>query len=271
MKSLRLAMKRPLYLSLPSTSPLSCSRCSSSCTRSPGSGAAAAATATPGAASLGVEALIWDRVLTKSIGVPSLPSMLTGSRPSSPLDSCVHQALAPTHGVEEELSGAEASVEGGGNKALALWGLVPSRKQERIEAMVTSFDGDSRQLELSWLLEHRYLEAVGGSLASNALLAHTGHHLGNVDGGALAATLAHVQGAVVPMQRPDSSLRRPLLKSLMYSCTLAYPVLTVCCFFSTRRGAGVTSSMPMEKPLLPMKRALSLAKRFMQLAATKAE
>lgn len=71
--------------------------------------------------------------------------------------------------------------------------------------------------------------------------------------------------------QPDSSLRRPLLKSLMYSCTLAYPVLTVCCFFSTSRGAGVTSSMPMEKPLLPMKRALSLAKRFMQLAATKAE
>jgi len=30
--------------------------------------------------------------------------------------------------VEEELGGAEASVEGGGNEALALWGLVPSRK-----------------------------------------------------------------------------------------------------------------------------------------------
>jgi len=30
--------------------------------------------------------------------------------------------------VEKELGGAEARVEGGGYKALALWGLVPSGK-----------------------------------------------------------------------------------------------------------------------------------------------
>jgi len=54
-----------------------------------------------------------------------------------------------------------------------------------------------------------YLEAVGGSLASHTLLAHTGHHLGNVDGRPLAATLAHVQGAVVPMQRVHAHLHTP--------------------------------------------------------------
>lgn len=37
-----------------------------------------------------------------------------------------------------------------------------------------------------------YLEAVGTSLAAHTLLAHTGHHLCNVDRGALAAALAHV-------------------------------------------------------------------------------
>ena len=42
------------------------------------------------------------------------------------LDGCVHQALPPPHGVEEELGGAEAGVEGGGDEALALGSLVPS-------------------------------------------------------------------------------------------------------------------------------------------------
>jgi hypothetical protein len=37
------------------------------------------------------------------------------------LHRCVHQALAPRHGVEEELAGGEAAVEAVGHKALA-WG-----------------------------------------------------------------------------------------------------------------------------------------------------
>ena len=44
------------------------------------------------------------------------------------LDSSVHQALPACHGVEEELGGAEAAVEGGGHKALALRCLVAPRK-----------------------------------------------------------------------------------------------------------------------------------------------
>ena len=44
------------------------------------------------------------------------------------LDSSVHQALPACHGVKEELSGAEAAVEGGCHKALALRCLVPARK-----------------------------------------------------------------------------------------------------------------------------------------------
>ena len=42
------------------------------------------------------------------------------------LDSCVHKPLPPTHGVEEELSSAEPTVEGGGYKAFGLGGLVTS-------------------------------------------------------------------------------------------------------------------------------------------------
>lgn len=70
---------------------------------------------------------------------------------------------------------------------------------------------------------YRYLEAVGGSLASYTLLAHTGHHLGNVDGGPLAATLAHVQGAVVPMQRVHAHLHTPhaMLQLTHSSCLYA--------------------------------------------------
>ena len=44
------------------------------------------------------------------------------------LDSSVHQALPACHGVEEELGGTEATVEGGGHKALALRGFVTSRE-----------------------------------------------------------------------------------------------------------------------------------------------
>lgn len=36
------------------------------------------------------------------------------------------------------------------------------------------------------------LEAIRTPFASHTLLAHTGNHLGNVDRGALAATLTHV-------------------------------------------------------------------------------
>lgn len=52
------------------------------------------------------------------------------------------------------------------------------------------------------------LEAVWASLASHALLAHTGYHLCNVDGRAFAATLAHVQRAVVPVQRVHTHLHK---------------------------------------------------------------
>ena len=45
-----------------------------------------------------------------------------------------------------------------------------------------------------------HLEAVGAPLASHTLLAHTCHHLRNVDGGPFAAALAHVQRAIVPVQ-----------------------------------------------------------------------
>lgn len=73
---------------------------------------------------------------------------------------------------------------------------------------------------------YRYLEAVGGSLASNTLLADTGHHLGNVDGGPLAATLAHVQGAVVPMQRVHAYLHHLTLccSSLILSDLMPGPL-----------------------------------------------
>ena len=42
------------------------------------------------------------------------------------LDGSVHQALTPPHGVEEELGGTEAAVEGGRHKALGLGRLVTS-------------------------------------------------------------------------------------------------------------------------------------------------
>lgn len=44
------------------------------------------------------------------------------------LDSSVHQALPARHGMEEELGGTEATVEGGCHKALALRGFVPTRE-----------------------------------------------------------------------------------------------------------------------------------------------
>lgn len=42
------------------------------------------------------------------------------------LDCSVYQALTPAHGVEEELSGTEPTVERGGHKTLGCWGLVAS-------------------------------------------------------------------------------------------------------------------------------------------------
>ena len=51
----------------------------------------------------------------------------------------------------------------------------------------------------------------------------------------------------------------------------AHPSTMSCRLADCSSGAGVTSSMPMEKPRLPMKRADSLASRFMQRAATSGE
>lgn len=54
------------------------------------------------------------------------------------LDSSVHQALPACHGVEEELCGAEAAVEGGGHEALALGCLVPPRKVRQTAILHTT-------------------------------------------------------------------------------------------------------------------------------------
>ena len=50
------------------------------------------------------------------------------------------------------------------------------------------------------------LETVGCPGARDDLLAHTCHHLCDVDGGALTAALTHDEGAVVPVKRTHAHL-----------------------------------------------------------------
>ena len=64
-------------------------------------------------------------------------------------------------------------------------------------------------------------------------------------------------------------MSRQVLSSLAEIGT--HPAFMSAFFACCSAGAGVTSSMPMEKPRLPMKRADSLASRFMQRAATSGE
>lgn len=71
---------------------------------------------------------------------------------------------------------------------------------------VTAVTAESRKARAASAGWCGYLKAVGGALASHRLLTHTSHHLGNVDGRALAATLTHVQGAVVPVQSVHAHL-----------------------------------------------------------------
>ena len=71
------------------------------------------------------------------------------------------------------------------------------------QGTITAESREARAAGAGWC---EYLEAVGGALASHSLLTHTRHHLGNVDGRALATTLTHVQGAVVPVQGAHAHL-----------------------------------------------------------------
>mmetsp|Transcript_12902 Transcript_12902/g.36287 ORF Transcript_12902/g.36287 Transcript_12902/m.36287 type:complete len:406 (-) Transcript_12902:808-2025(-) len=91
------------------------------------------------------------------------------------LHGSVDKPLAAAHGMEEELRGGEATVEGVGDKALPLRRLVVPRE----------------------VREGAVAEAVGGALPTDALLANACHHLGDVDGRALATTLAHDERRVV--------------------------------------------------------------------------
>ena len=52
------------------------------------------------------------------------------------------------------------------------------------------------------------LEPIGGPGARHDLLADAGHHLRDVDGGALAAALTHDERAVVPVQRAHADLHQ---------------------------------------------------------------
>mmetsp|Transcript_15023 Transcript_15023/g.45367 ORF Transcript_15023/g.45367 Transcript_15023/m.45367 type:complete len:233 (-) Transcript_15023:1679-2377(-) len=70
---------------------------------------------------------------------------------------------------------------------------------------------------------------------------------------------------------PGESLIVPAACCLIRSSHSAIPVRMRPAFAFCSEGAGVTSSIPMEKPRLPMKRADSLASLFMHMAATSAE
>ena len=68
--------------------------------------------------------------------------------------------------------------------------------------------------------------------------------------------------------QPGSSCSAPSLNCAMRRSHSAYPSCTCRSFSRMRRTSGVTSAMPMLKPRVPSQRALSLASRFMALAAT---
>ena len=81
------------------------------------------------------------------------------------LDSGVHQALPARHGVEEELGGTEATVEGGSHKALALRGFVPPREVGQTAILQTA----SSRCRKVCVNRHGLWEALDESMASRPL------------------------------------------------------------------------------------------------------